>query len=195
VVVKVNKRETFELIDSNVNEIEQLIDKKVQIWFDHVLFSDLWWMGVALSVIPWIIWFYFRRRQSTDRLLYVGFYVMTISVVLDLMGDQLGLWHYRYLVVPVLPTYFPWDTTLMPLTVIFLLQIKPNINPWYKATFFALLTSYGAEPLFDWIGVYEPTGWRYSYSIPIQMAIYMSAHYLSRRNKFAELTGESKKEI
>ena len=184
------KEEVVKLIDSNQNQIEQLIDKKIQIWLDHVLFSGLWWMGVALSIIPWILWFVIRKRDSTDRLLYIAFYVMSLAVVLDILGDQLGLWHYRYHVIPVLPTYFPWDITLMPLAILVLLQIKPAINPWYKAIFFALLSSYGGEPFFDWLGVYVPTNWRYSYSVPIQIAIYMSAYYLSRRNRFASLSNE-----
>jgi hypothetical protein len=116
------------------------------------------------------------------------FYVMSIAVVLDILGDQLGVWHYRYHVIPVLPTYFPWDITLMPLAILVLLQIKPAINPWYKSIFFALLSSYGGEPFFDWLGVYVPTNWRYSYSVPIQIAIYMSAYYLSRRNNFTRIS-------
>jgi hypothetical protein len=186
-----NHAKTVELIDKNVVQIEKMIDQKIQLWQEHVLFSGLWWMGVGLTIIPWIIWFLIRKKDSTDRLLYVGFYVMTISVLLDIVGDQIGLWHYRYHVIPVLPTYFPWDITLMPLTILVLIQVKPNINPWYKAIFFALLTSYAAEPFFDWLSVYEPKNWRYTYSVPIQIAIYMSAYYLSKRNKFGQLNEDT----
>jgi hypothetical protein len=189
-----NKEKVIEILDRNQNQIEGLIDKKIDIWLDHVLFSGLWWMGLALSIIPWIIWFVFRKKESTDRLLYIAFYTMTISVLLDIVGDQIGLWHYRFHVIPVLPTYFPWDVTLMPLAVIMLLQVKPHVNPWFKAIFFALLASYIGEPVFEWIGVYVPKNWRYSYSVPIQIAIYMSAHYLSLRNNFAQLSDESQKE-
>lgn len=181
------KEEIIKILDGNQNKIEHLIDKKIQIWIDYVLFSGLWWMGVGLSIIPWIIWFVFRKKESTDRLLYIAFYVMTISVVLDIIGDQIGLWHYRYHVIPVLPTYFPWDITLMPLSVILLLQVKPHVNTWFKAIFFALLASYVGEPIFDWLNVYEPKNWRYSYSVPIQIAIYMTAHYISKRDRFAKL--------
>ncbi|MDQ0974540.1 hypothetical protein QFZ31_004418 [Neobacillus niacini] len=184
------KEKIIELIDKNQNGIEHLIDKKIQIWTDYVLFSGLWWMGVGLSIIPWIIWFVIRKRESTDRLLYTAFYIMTIAVVSDILGDQLGLWHYRYHVIPVLPTYFPWDVTLMPLSIITLIQIKPKMNPWFKAVVFSLLASYVAEPFFDWLGVYEPKHWRYSYSVPLQIIFYMSAHALSKRNQFSKLTIE-----
>jgi hypothetical protein len=181
------KEEIFDIIDRNQNEIEFLIYRKIEIWSDYVLFSGLWWMGVGLSIIPWIIWFVIRKRDSTDRLLYIAFYVMAVALISDVLGDQLGLWHYRYHVIPVLPTYFPWDVTLMPLTIIILIQIKPNVNPWIKAIFFAILASYVAEPFFDWLGVYEPKNWRYSYSVPLQIIFYMSAYYISKRNKFEKL--------
>jgi hypothetical protein len=185
------KEDIIKIIDKNQNQIDHLIDQKVQIWTDYVLFSGLWWMGVGLSIIPWIIWFVIRKRDSTDRLLYIAFYIMTIAVVSDILGDQLGLWHYRYHVIPVLPTYFPWDVTLMPLTIITLIQIKPNVNPWIKAILFSLLASYVAEPFFDWLGVYEPVHWRYSYSVPLQIIFYMSAHALSKRNQFSKITDET----
>lgn len=42
-------------------------------------------------------------------------------------------------------TYFPWDLTLMPVSIMVLLQIKPTANPWLKAIVFALFASYAAE--------------------------------------------------
>jgi len=182
-----SREKVVELIDGNVNKIEGMIDQKVELWKEYVLFSDLWWMGVGLSIIPWVIWFFVRKKDSTDRLLYVGFFIMTLALILDVLGDQMGFWHYRYHVIPVLPTYFPWDITLMPLTIMIIIQVFPNINPWLKALFFASITSYLAEPFFHWLKVYEPDNWRYSYSFPIQVALYMSAHYLSKRTKFAEI--------
>lgn len=76
----------------------------------------------------------------------VGFFVMTVSLVLDVLGDQLGIWHYRFNVLPVLPSYFPWDITLMPVTIMFFSQVKPHVNPIIKAVLFTLLTSYISEP-------------------------------------------------
>jgi hypothetical protein len=173
------------LIDENIKEIHKLIEQKVDIWSEHVLLSGLWWFGVALSIIPWILWFVYRKRESSDRILYAGFFVIIISLALDILGDQFNFWHYRYNVLPVVPTYFPWDITLMPVTVMFFLQIKPNANPWIKAFLFGLLSAYLAEPFFHWLGVYVPTKWKYTYSLPIQVVIYLIAHYLTRRDKFS----------
>lgn len=176
-----------QMIDTNVNEIEKLIHQKTEIWSTHVVFSNLWWFGVVLSIVPWIIWSIIRKKESSDRLLFVGFFVMTLSLILDVLGDQWGLWHYRFNVIPVLPTYAPWDITLMPVTVMLLLQYKPKANPFLKAIIFALLTSYVAEPFIEWLQIYDPKNWRYSYSVPIQFFIFISAYYISKRNGFAKL--------
>jgi hypothetical protein len=173
------------LIDENIEQIHKLIIKKIEIWSDYVLFSGLWWFGVAMSIIPWIIWFVIRKKNSTDRIFYTGLFVMDISLALDIVGDQLSLWHYRYNVIPIVPTYFPWDITLMPVSVMVFLQVKANWHPLIKAILFAFFSAYLAEPFFHWLGIYVPTKWRYTYSVPIQVFIYLAAHYLSRREKFA----------
>lgn len=180
-----SKEQIISIIDKNANAIEELIWNKIHIWRKYILFSPLWWLGAALTIIPWTLWYIYRKKQSTDRLMYVGFFVISVSLMLDIVGDQLGLWHYRFDVIPMLPTYCPWDFTLMPVSIIALIQIKPKTNPWIKAVLFALVTSYLAEPFFQWIGLYEPSHWRYSYSVPIQIAIYMTANYISKRNKFS----------
>jgi hypothetical protein len=180
------------LVDKNGNEIEKLVYEKIDIWKEYVLFSELWWLGVGLSIIPWIVWFIIRKKDSTDRLLYVALFVMVISLCLDVLGDQLGIWSYRYNVIPVLPTYLPWDITLMPLTVIVILQFKPKATPFLKALLFAFISSYLAEPFFHKLQIYNLKHWKYTYSFPIQIVIYLLSHYISKRNDFAFLLKNKK---
>lgn len=142
-------------MDENIERTYETIREKIQIWHDYVIFTDLWWFGVALTIVPWVIWYWTRPKQSTCRLLFVSLYVSTLSIVLDVIGDQLGLWHYRFHVIPLLPTYVPWDLTLMPVTILFLLQIKPHWNPFVKALIFGLGSAYIGEPFFHWLRIYE----------------------------------------
>src|SRR5690606_18285566 len=102
-------------------------------------------------------------------------------------GDQLGFWHYRFNVIPVLPTYVPWDLTLMPVAILFLLQVKPQSSPYFKAILFALLAAFVGEPFFTWISIYNPKNWSFWYSVPIFGLIYLVAHYLTRRPAFRKL--------
>ncbi|MFB9330876.1 CBO0543 family protein [Paenibacillus aurantiacus] len=146
--------------------------------------------GGLASFFPFSLGFYgycSGREKAATGLLYIAFSIMTISLTFDVLGDQWGLWHYRFNVLPILPTYLPWDLTLMPVAVIFLLQIKPEAHPFPKALMFALGTAYIAEPLIHWLGIYTTPHWRHTYSVPIQICIYLFAHYLSKRNRYQAL--------
>jgi hypothetical protein len=182
-----NKEKVIKLIDDNVNEIEKLVQETIQIWLEHIVYSSLWWLAIGLTIVPWILWFKYRKKNSSDRILYAGFSVIIISICLDAIGDQYGYWTYRFNVIPVFPAYLPWDTTLMPVTVMYFLQFKPNLHPFIKACMFAFIASFVAEPLFHWLGIYEPTKWKYIYSFPIHIIIYLIAHRLSRRENFAPI--------
>jgi hypothetical protein len=174
-------------MDENEAKLQPILSEKFYYWVDNIIFTWQWWFGVGLTVLPWLAFCYFYHRKATfDRLLHVGFLVIIISVLLDTLGDQHGFWHYRFNVLPAVPTYFPWDFTLMPMSIMLLLIIKPMISHWIKAVVFALAASYIGEPLFVSIHVYSPDRWKYSYSVPIQVVIYLTAHWLyTRRYKFA----------
>jgi hypothetical protein len=164
----------------NPKEIEEMYEKvseltfeKFAIWVDNVLFTWQWWIGVGLSIIPWVLWLIFRKKESTLRLLTVGFFVMFLSTFLDSIGVQLGFWYYKHAPLPLIPAFFPWDTTLMPVVIMGLIQFKPKWNPYLKGLIFAVLTTFIGEPFFIWIELYQPTVWKHLYSLPIYFLIYL----------------------
>jgi hypothetical protein len=180
-----------EQVINKIDEIEYTIQSslfdKFDVWLEYEILTWRWWLGFGLTIVPWIFfWYVFRNKPYLDRLLYVCFFVTIISVLLDTLGDQYGLWHYRYNVIAAVPSYFPWDFTLMPFSVVMLLRIKPKARPWVKAIIFALLTSLVGEPIFNWLDVYSLDNWKYIYSVPIQFMIYLITHWLfTTRNKFS----------
>lgn len=182
-----SQNEAAKIIDKNKQEIVQLIDQNISVWTENILFTWQWWLGVVLTISPWVLWTIFRKKNCTDRLLYVALFVMIIASFLDTFGVQMGLWYYKYEVIPMMPTYAPWDFTLMPVTILFFLQVKPKVNPWLKAFIFAGIASFVAEPISNWLQLYEPKEWRYIYSFPIQVSIYLLSHYISRRNRFSQI--------
>lgn len=38
-------------------------------------------------------------------------------------------------------------------------------------------------PVFMWLGIYEPSGWRHRFSLPIYFAIYILGYWLYRKNR------------
>ncbi|WP_408010376.1 CBO0543 family protein [Pseudalkalibacillus sp. A8] len=164
--------------------------EKFELWKQDILFSWQWWVGVSLTLLPWILWVKYRKKESTHRLLYVAFFIMVVSIWLDSIGVQLGLWHYNYEVLPYSPSYKPWDLTLIPVLTIFFIQIKPFINPFFKGILYAGFIAFISEPIFVWSGFVVYTNWKYIYSFPIYLVIYLISHYLSTRNTFNKIHKE-----
>lgn len=51
------------------------------LWKGSILFTWRWWIAVALVVSPWIIWLLVRKKESTDRLLYVAFLLWSFRLL------------------------------------------------------------------------------------------------------------------
>lgn len=174
-----------------VKKVEQLFQETHQVhielqtlWAKHVLFTWQWWVGVSLTIIPWILWGLLRKKEGTMRFLTVGFFIMFISNLLDSLGVQLGFWYYQYAVIPFIPASVPWNTSLLPVFIMFLLQIKSISNPYIKALIFATISAFIGEPFAVWIQLYDPVNWNYLYSFPIYIVLFLISHYIYHRNSF-----------
>jgi hypothetical protein len=166
---------------SSYQKANDLLMKK---WCNIIFLTPRWWLGVLLGTIPWLLWWKFHNKSNTGDLLRAGFFMATISLVLDSIGIQLGLWIYPYDVVPFIPGYIPWDLTLLPITVMFIIEIKPQLSPIKKAIIFSFLTAFIGEPIFDFIKIYEPIHWNSLYSFPIYILLFLISNKLAKSNKF-----------
>lgn len=169
------------------NKLVKLNEQDLHFWYEHFLFHWRWWIGILLIIIPLILWIKFRNKESADRLHYAGLLVALISSNIDYVGHYLGKWRYDYEVVPFVSNYVPISLFVLPVIVMFLLQIKPRTHPFIKALIYAII-SLIALPILKWIGVYVPIQWNYMYSFVIQFFVYLIAHFISKRRKFKDLT-------
>lgn len=167
--------------------ISQANNDMISLWVKYTVFGWRWWLGVTLAVVPWILWAIFRKKESTNRLLYTAFFIILLSSWLDVMGILFGLWSYHYNIVPFSPAFIPWDFTLLPVTVMFFIQIKPQISPIKKAIVFSVMSSFIAEPIFVWIDIYNPKHWKFIYSFPIIIIIYLMCDWFSKRQHFENI--------
>lgn len=158
-------------------------------WKEYLLFTWEWWIAIFLTIGPWIVWVIFRKKESTDRLLYAGFFIIIISSWLDHLGVIKGMWIYYVDVFYCVPPYILWDFSIIPVTVMFLIQIKPNLSPLLKGVIFATLGVTG-EIFFQWVNFYEPLKWSIAYSFPIYIILYLISDYLTRRTKFTVISKE-----
>ncbi|WP_374104122.1 CBO0543 family protein [Bacillus sp. ISL-18] len=64
----------------------------------------------------------YRKRNSSDCILYAGLFVGVISITIDTIGVQTSLWDYKRPVTPVSPSLIPFDLSLLPICVMFLIK-------------------------------------------------------------------------
>ena len=145
----------------------------LQIWLSTIVFSWRWWLSFVLTFLPWIIWVKIRDKKDTARLLFVGLAVVIATDSLDIIGLSFNLWHYDWTLTPFIPEFIPWDYTLFPVAVMIMLQFNPKVNVLIKAIAFAFVSAYIFEPLFSWLGLYNPVHWKYTYSFIIYIPLFL----------------------
>lgn len=99
-----------EKIDEVYRELAHVNEQDRHIWIQYEFLSWQWLLLVLLSIIPWLVWWKLRKKESTSRLLYGAFFVMWFSMLLDSFGTELGLWDYRY---EILPFFFAASSRFM----------------------------------------------------------------------------------
>lgn len=123
-------KEKIEKIGEFYNDVSKANVDYLKHWFDHTLFHwDFWLSLIVFTIAPIVFWIKFRKKESSNRLLFVGMFVLIISSWLDFIGVQYGKWYYTGKVFPSIPSYLPWDWVLLPIFVMTLIQFKPQISP------------------------------------------------------------------
>lgn len=172
----------------NLNELLDKINSDIRtIMVNNLFFTWRWWLGLALTIVPWIIWFRIRKKDSTSRLLFAGFITLILSSYMDIVGQQLGLWVYYVDIEPINPSFEMFDFSLLPITTMLFLQYKPNISPIIKSVVYSVTGSFIIQPLFIFLKFYNPVHWKNFYSIPFLIVIYLTAHYCVTRKSFSKL--------
>ncbi len=170
-------------MDRILDQYEKLHDQLEQLWAQKMVFTWHWWLDVALTVLPWVLWLIIRDRKNAHKLFYAGLFTMLVATLLNMVGVSQDGWGYNSLLLPYLPQYLPWDLSVMPVTAMLFYQFFPKISPWIKGVVFGAVAAYVVEPVFMWLGVYEPSSWEHHYSLPIYFAIFMIGYWLYKRNR------------
>ncbi len=155
----------------------------VDIWKQLLLFTPRWWLGFILSTLPWILWWKFHNRKFTGDLLRAGFFMAIVCLVLDSIGLQFSLWIYPYNMFPFITGYFPWDLTLLPVSVMFMIEFKPKWSPWLKGVIYAVLAAFIGEPIAMALDLYIPVHWSNLYSFPIYILLFLLSNKVAKSKK------------
>lgn len=151
-------------------------------WINEIFLTTGWWISLGLFVIPWlIVSIYIIKKKEFNKVISPILFCILFALFTDYLGVSYGIWYYTVKLTP-LSIDIPWDFTLLPASVTFLLLTKPKMNPIYKALILAGLTSFIAEPLFNHLHYYVYLEWRYIYSFPIYFIVYIISYKLYKNN-------------
>lgn len=163
-------------------EVNKLMSEAV---VNAFMFTWQWWFGIGLFIIPWIIWFLFRNKENTGRLLLGGFVTIILSLITDLIALSYGLWSYPMKFSPIAPLLFlPYHFSLTPVAVMFVIQIKPRSKPLLKGLIFAAIAAFGGMKFFAVIGFYNPKEWLSIYDFFILLSFFFIAYWFSNLDSF-----------
>lgn len=155
---------------------------------EDFLFTWQWWLGIALFVIPWIIWFILRNKESTGRLLLGGLLTIILSLTIDLAALSAGLWSYPMVIIPLAPFLFlPYHFSLAPVGIMFALQIKPNMNSFLKGLIFSAIAAFIGMNFFKVIDFYNPKNWSSLYDFCIFLFLYYAAYTIVSMDSFKRI--------
>ena len=94
--------------------------------------------------------------------------MVVIASYLDAMLTELGMWCYRYWVIPLWPRLISADFTVLPISYMVIYQ---QYREWTGYTVamagLSLLFAFPGEAFLIWAGIYELDGWKHIYGVPI----------------------------
>jgi hypothetical protein len=162
------------------NELIKVHHYKLTIWKEYVVFHWHWWFGVALTIIPLVIWLIYRDKKSTNSLLLAGLTSGILSAYWDTTGHFFGWFDYQYDVSPMASNYLPWDFVLIPILTMFTIQLVGHINPYIKGFVLSALASFIGLPILKLMGIYKIMHWNYIYSFIVMYFIFVISFLMSK---------------
>lgn len=156
-----NLKSTLELNELHHNFVKQDINH----WLNHELFSWNWWLLVAFTVIPWIIWIMIVDRRRLLEILLFGTLIIISTSYLDTVGFDLIFWVYPFRLIPIGTLAIPFDISMVTVTYMLMYQFFNSWKSYSKALIFmAIIFAFIGEPVSIVLNLVYYIQWKYYYS-------------------------------
>ncbi|WP_113928000.1 CBO0543 family protein [Bacillus sp. P14.5] len=134
-------------------------------WFRYEFLTPEWFLLLGFFTVPWIIWFFLKKRRLLVESILFGVIVMLITLLLDTVGLQFRLWEYPIEFVPVIPRAFPFDISMVPVPYMLMCQYFKT-GKSFGAALVIMAASYAfiGEPFCEWLSLVHYVNWHYFYS-------------------------------
>ena len=136
-------------------------------WFNNVVFTYQWWLVVAITIIPFIVWWKIVDRRRFFEITTYGLLVALLSGLLDAIGVETDAWEYKYDLIPLLDVFIAYDITVLPVSFMVIYQHFPKWRSFAIAHIIvAFIFAFGAEPFLIRLDIYQIINWKHIYSVP-----------------------------
>lgn len=145
-------------------------------WFNNVVFTYQWWLLVAITIIPFVIWWKIVERRRFFEIATYGLLVALLSGLLDAIGVETDAWEYKYDLLPLLDVFIAYDITVLPVCYMIIYQYFSTWRSFAIAHIIvAFVFAFIAEPLLIWLDIYQLIKWKHIYSVPgyFSLAIFL----------------------
>jgi hypothetical protein len=167
-----NNIPSFDEIEKGYNNIQELSH---QYWIHQSLFSFNWWFLIVLMIFVWSIWLKFVNKSKLVEIMLGGCFISIVTLLLDLLGVNLDLWDYPTLIISSFyPTLLPVDVVVIPVTYMLMYQYFQSWKSFsFASVFVSAIYSFVVEPGFHWLDIYRLMHWKYIYSFPIYIILFL----------------------
>lgn len=145
-------------------------------WFHEELFTVRWWaLLVLMAASVFLIWKLSDKERLMETTLYITIVTLFV-IVLDEVGEEMGLWYYPIDVFFMFPPTTAVNISSIPLAYMLIFQWFRNWKSFTVATILmSALFCFAVEPIFVRSGIYVMLRWKSYYGLPIYAFIAFAA--------------------
>ena len=151
---------------------------KIEYWLSENLYTLSWWILLVTSIVLFIIWIIILDKKRMFEIMTYGFFVGTVAIYADVFGVWFGLWHYP---ITITSMHLPIEIHRLQMPIIYMM-IYQYFKTWktfiIAAAINAFVFAFILEPLLVWLKIYEPSHWKYIYSLIPYLIIAMFFKWL-----------------
>lgn len=152
--------------------LRHLTYARIDNWLDTDFNTFAWWFQISIAVISLAVWCKFVDRKRLVELTLYGFTVMTVSIWLDEVGYELGMWYYPVDMLPIFPPSTAIDYIMLPVIYALVYQYYSSWKSFLIViSLMSGVFSFVLEPLLEKFGFYVLIEWKFYYGFPIYIMI------------------------
>jgi hypothetical protein len=153
---------THNEIQQDIHELNEMI---MDYWIKYFVFSPKWWLLLALTIVPWFLWWKIVDKSRITEILLYGFFILSISTLLDITGWNYSLWIYPDTLLAFCTPLMPIDFTLLPIIYMVIYQYFPNRKSFSIVLLVvSFIFAFVWEPLAEMLDFYKPLKWNHIFS-------------------------------